>query len=101
MGVGLPTEYGEIPVTYLDQGVPIVVYVAGLHVSDVSMSEDEIEAVDPGLAAHALDTVKEIYECWRDYREGIITDHLRQIDYAAEQAKRDKLRAMDATTKGQ
>jgi hypothetical protein len=41
MGVGLPTEWGGIPVTYLDGGTPVAVYVCGLHISEVSTSPDE------------------------------------------------------------
>jgi hypothetical protein len=77
MGVGRPTDNGFIPVTYLDGSTPLVVYVGGIHFSDVSSSaEKENNDVDPDVAAHALATVEEIVECWAEYRDGIIKDHL-------------------------
>jgi hypothetical protein len=80
MGVGKVTECGYIPVTYLDNGVPTIVYVGGLHYTDVA--DIDSKPIDPELAKHALATVVEIVDCWLSYRDNIITNDCQRKDEA-------------------
>jgi len=86
MGVGVPTEYGFIPVTYLDGGRPVVMYVGGLHVSDVTPDQTGHGEVLPDLAKHAIETVMDIVDHWNEFREQVLSQHLREKDRAAKQS---------------
>jgi hypothetical protein len=86
IGVGLPTAGGNIPVTYFIGGMYTVIYVGGLHVDDVSSTDEYLghrdHEVDLALAAHAIKTVGEIVQCWDEYKDGIIARHLEQKSMA-------------------
>ena len=76
IGVGLPTDGGFIPVTYLDGGMPMVMFVGGLHISDVKSSQEEpVACVDETLAKDAINTVQGIVDCWNAYRNNIISHY--------------------------
>jgi hypothetical protein len=75
IGVGLPTDSGNIPVTFLDGGIPITVFVGGLHISDVKSSDMSDDCVDETLAEHAIKAVEEIVDCWNDYKNNIISNY--------------------------
>jgi len=67
VGVGLPTEYGTLPVTYFYEGTHLTVYVGGLHFPDVSASKDEHVEAEEWFAKHALAVVEEIAAHWNDF----------------------------------
>ena len=75
IGVGFPTDVGTIPVTYVEGGLPITVFVGGLHISDVTSSEFTDACVDETLAKHAIKAVQEIVDCWNAYRNNIISNY--------------------------
>jgi hypothetical protein len=100
VGVGLPTESGNLPVTYLRKGVPVVVYVGGLNLSYVSLKDDYEEDdanLDEELATDALNTVKEIVECWGEYRESSIEIHLQMRDHERRKKRMSMLEAQPPT----
>jgi hypothetical protein len=81
VGVGKPTNnkyYAGIPVTYMCAGIPMTVYVFGLHPSDVmDRDDDDCQVIgNQELAEDAIATVKALWQWFSDQRDCAVNDYL-------------------------